>query len=260
MANRSVKVTLHVTYGVIEVRLLCLASHQREASAASGVLTAGTVNERSGAGQAVSPSNDEEAADTTCINPIALADEYTLLCAKLQEVCETLAPPVPASAKPKVAVLSDVKLKTVCSFLQVNAPELGSPCAHRRIVQIGPCIEGRREHLEAMVKFICSDVPEDKENVRIAVKNIIFQEATRKSYTSEKRAFPCWVRLAIPARTPTHTEHVSLWAVKGIRDRCLCLRSPARMACVEQWAICRAAEDSERDGGRTGCVTVAMGS
>ena len=54
-------------------------------------------------------------------------------------------------------------------------------------MQIGPCIEGRGENLEALVKEICGDVPEKNEDIRIAVKNIIFQEANRKSYTYEKR-------------------------------------------------------------------------
>lgn len=57
------------------------------------------------------------------------------------------------------------------------------------MVQIGPCIEGRRESLEALVKDICGGVPEEKEDIRVAVKNIIFQEAVRKSYTHEKREF-----------------------------------------------------------------------
>jgi hypothetical protein len=54
-------------------------------------------------------------------------------------------------------------------------------------MQIGPCIEGRSENLDALVNFICTDVPKEKEDVRVAVKNIIFQEASRKSYTHEKR-------------------------------------------------------------------------
>ena len=56
-------------------------------------------------------------------------------------------------------------------------------------VQIGPIIEGSTENLEALVKGICRDVPEEKEDIRVAVKNIIFQEANRKSYTHEKREF-----------------------------------------------------------------------
>lgn len=56
-------------------------------------------------------------------------------------------------------------------------------------MQIGPCIEGRSSNLESIVKFVCEHVPEEKEDVRVAVKNIIFQEANRKSYSHEKREF-----------------------------------------------------------------------
>jgi hypothetical protein len=55
------------------------------------------------------------------------------------------------------------------------------------VLQIGPCIEGRTDNLEALVKIVCTDVPEEKEDIRVAVKNVIFQEANRKSYTHEKR-------------------------------------------------------------------------
>lgn len=54
-------------------------------------------------------------------------------------------------------------------------------------MQIGPCIEGQSVNLESLVKNICSDVEKDDDAIHVAVKNMVVQEATRKSYSHDKR-------------------------------------------------------------------------
>jgi hypothetical protein len=55
-------------------------------------------------------------------------------------------------------------------------------------VQIAPFIEGQHKNLSDFVCDLCQDVQSDLESVHNAVKNIMFTEATRKSYSHDKRA------------------------------------------------------------------------
>jgi hypothetical protein len=60
-------------------------------------------------------------------------------------------------------------------------------------MQIAPFIEGQSKNLNDLVSDLCQDIHSDQESVHNAVKNIMFNEATRKSYSHEKR-------------TPQHTH------------------------------------------------------
>lgn len=117
MASRPVEVTLSVVCSSVEVHFSVLLSGEGDNCAAASDVTAAAAEKQQASGEAKNAFKDEEKTDSICIDPAALAEDYTALCAELQKTCEALSPSVPASAKPKVAVLSDVKLKTVCTLL-----------------------------------------------------------------------------------------------------------------------------------------------
>lgn len=43
-------------------------------------------------------------------------------------------------------------------------------------------------NLEALVKQICGDIVKDDDAIHVAVKNMVIQEANRRSYSHDKRA------------------------------------------------------------------------
>lgn len=167
-----------------------LASSAQEDTDCAG-LTAGMVNQYQHQREPDEAHKVEEQADLVLSDPVSLIEEYSTLCDELQSTCESLGPPVPPSAKPKVVSISDVKLRTVRSFWNSWTLQDCMVTITEVPMQIGLCIEGRSEHLEGLVNFVCSNVSEQDDSVRIAVKNIIYQEANRKSYSSEKRALFC---------------------------------------------------------------------
>jgi hypothetical protein len=129
MAFESVKVALHVVNGTIIVRFVLVASVEGENVSASAGVTAGGA-QKEGA-EAMSESRDEGKIEES-IDPAALAEEYTLRCAKLQRTCEALCAPIPASLKPKVAALSDIKLKNVRSPICTGCTPFWRCRAHSR--------------------------------------------------------------------------------------------------------------------------------
>lgn len=120
MAAVSVAVTLSVVCSLVEVRFACLESgegaNSAEACATAGASTSAE-KQPPVDGEAAGASKEDGKIPDVSIDPAALAQEYTVLCAELQQTCEALCPPVPESAQPKVTALSDVKLKTVCSLI-----------------------------------------------------------------------------------------------------------------------------------------------
>ena len=122
MASACVEVTLSVVCDSVEVRFSVLASGAGENSAAAVSPTAAAAEKQQAADEGKAASKDGEKTDSICINPAALAEEYTVLCAELQNTCEALSPSLPVCAKPKVDILSDVKLRTVCTLLAYVTP------------------------------------------------------------------------------------------------------------------------------------------
>lgn len=112
MASSCIEVTLSVDCSLVEVRFFVVASGEDDKTTAKHCVTAAALPAGEAQQQAAA-SKDEEKIDNICIDPAALAEQYTVLCAELQQKCEALCPLVPVSAKPKVAALSDVKLKAV---------------------------------------------------------------------------------------------------------------------------------------------------
>lgn len=54
-------------------------------------------------------------------------------------------------------------------------------------LQIAPCIEGQSVNLETLVSQVCGNVANDADAIHVAVKNMVIQEASRKSYSHDKR-------------------------------------------------------------------------
>lgn len=71
-------------------------------------------------------------------------------------------------------------------------------------MQIGSYIEGRQDDLETLVKHISAQATGDQEAVQNAVKNVIFTEATRRSYSHDKRALQhlCLIHVVPISRRP----------------------------------------------------------
>ena len=90
-----------------------------------------------------------------------------------------------------------VQLRDVCGellsqcFVSDN-PSIQPLQTHSLIVwqrlQIGVHIEGQHVNLESLVRLLCEGEGSDCEQVTNAIKNVLFTEATRKSYCHEKRA------------------------------------------------------------------------
>lgn len=55
-------------------------------------------------------------------------------------------------------------------------------------MQIAPYIEGQRLSLEDLVQALSQSAVDDPQAVQNKIKNILFTEATRKSYCHDKRA------------------------------------------------------------------------
>jgi hypothetical protein len=92
------------------------------------------LSERGGASAAnkllASPDPENQAFEdqpSFCIDPVALAERYTVLCAGLHTACETLPAILPSNSKPSISTVADVKLKTVRA-LQLLTKRMNVPC------------------------------------------------------------------------------------------------------------------------------------
>lgn len=56
-------------------------------------------------------------------------------------------------------------------------------------LQVAPYIEGQRLNLEDLVQALSRNATDDAEAVQNKIKNLVFTEATRKSYCHDRRAF-----------------------------------------------------------------------
>ena len=54
-------------------------------------------------------------------------------------------------------------------------------------MQVGKYIEGQSMNVDELVSSLSASVENDRDGVQNAIKNVIFSEATRKSYSHDKR-------------------------------------------------------------------------
>eukprot|EP00892_Ulva_mutabilis_P003191 jgi/Ulvmu1/12873/UM098_0061.1 len=90
---------------------------------------------------------------------------YVDECAALFRACAALPGPVVPLPTPKLSTAADVTLRL-----------------------IGPYIEGQSVNLETLVRQICGEAINDFDAIYVAVKNMVIQEANRKSYTHDRQA------------------------------------------------------------------------
>jgi len=107
-------------------------------------------------------------------------------CADLFRACAALPGPVVPLQVPQLLAVSDVTLRLVRT--RCEYPQVVSCVAHqhRLPLQIGPCIEGQSVNLETLVTQICSGLSIEADSIYVAVKNMVIQEANRKSYSHDK--------------------------------------------------------------------------